>query len=278
MNRIDLVVAGIDGSPQSLSAARWAAQWCTSYGTPLQLVAITGSPTDGARLRSHSGANADQHTQATEILDQTRAELAGIHPRLDIGTAVWTGTPADQLVDTSRTGALVVIGTRGVGGALSAWIGGVATGVVNQAPGPVIVVPVDLSPEPEDVVALGIDPGSPGTAAAEFAVDAAARIGASLRALAFVDHQGQTEAAARSVRELLARPLAANPGLTVDIRVEVGPASWMLGEAAADCRLLVLGARRRRSTLAGLLLGSTSKRVVRDAQVATAVVRDTPTD
>lgn len=273
-NPIDLVICGFDNSDQSRVAARWAADWCDRLGCQLRLMAVTGTVGTASRDagRGRLTPAEQQGPRTAEALAALRAELAQVHPQLSIDSAVLRGLPADQLLEASRAGALVVIGTRGLSPALSGLLGGVAEDVLSNASGPIVVVPSTLAQPTEHVVTLGIDPEGPSLAALRFALDIAERLRVGLRVVAAVEAGESAERAGLQLDDVVASVTDTHAELPIDQQVIRGRPHEVLARAAAGTELLVVGSRGR-GGLAGRLLGSTSRRVVREARVATAVVR-----
>lgn len=79
------------------------------------------------------------------------------------------------------------------------------------------------------------------------------------------------------LEETAARVRTENPGLLVETRTVPGSAHTAIVAAAADAQLLVVGSRGR-GGFTGLLLGSTSQRVLADAGCPVIVVHDIPSD
>ncbi len=202
----DLVVCGFDDSPQSLTAARWAADWCTRLHMRLRLLAVSGTVGTASRdiSRGRLAEPADQQAELSARLELVRAGLTESHPTLSIDSVVLGGLPADQLIEASRAGALLVLGTRGLGPALSSLLGGVAEDVVTRAPGPVVVVPSTLTRAREHVITLGIDPQGPSFEAARFALEAAERMAVGLRVVACVEAGESPDRAAMMLDDSLA--------------------------------------------------------------------------
>ena len=144
--------------------------------------------------------------------------------------------------------------------------------MVTRAPGPVVVVPSTLTRAREHVITLGIDPQGPSFEATRFALEVAERMVAGLRVVACVEAGESPDRAAMMHDDSLATAIGDHFDLPIDQRVVRGRSHEVLAEAAAGTELLVVGSRGR-SGLTGLLLGSTSRRVVREASVPTVVVK-----
>lgn len=270
-NPTDLVVCGFDNSGQARMAAYWAADWCDRLGCQLRLVAVAGTPIrDAGRGRLTPAEQPGPRTGAT--LGALRTELTDTHPGLAIDSTLLRGSPAEQLIEASRAGGVVVIGNRGMNAALSTLIGGVAEDVLVNAPGTVVVVPSGLTPPTDHVVTLGIDPEGPSLAALGFALDIAQRLRVGLRVVAAVEAGESAERAGLQLDDVVASVTDEHAELPIDQQVIRGRPHEVLARAAAGTELLVVGSRGR-TGLAGRLLGSTSRKVVREARVATAVVR-----
>lgn len=131
------VIAGYDGSEDSLRAARHAAALAAGLQRSLVLLHV---------------ANGDERVDITpELAD----ELAGAalrelredpaRPPLDlqVTVAVEEGDPVEVLAQVARerSAALIVTGTRGRGALRSALLGSVSAGLVHAAGRPVAVIP-----------------------------------------------------------------------------------------------------------------------------------------
>ncbi|NUP47460.1 MAG: universal stress protein [Catenulispora sp.] len=80
-------------------------------------------------------------------------------------------------------------------------------------------------------------------------------------------------AAKQLIEQVAAEVRTAHPGLTVETVVKSGSAPAIIAEAAEDAALVVVGSRGR-GGFTGLLLGSTSQRVLALARCPVLVVRD----
>jgi nucleotide-binding universal stress UspA family protein len=133
------VVVGVDGSPSSLAALRFAFVRATAAGRPLRVLQVrpgrpgTGPDTPGAG--------------SAEVAAADRAELAELlagwpqrYPGVELTAEVVTGHPAKVLVAESREAYLVVVGSRGRGGFRGLLLGSVSQQLLHHAQAPVAVV------------------------------------------------------------------------------------------------------------------------------------------
>lgn len=125
----DSIIVGVDTSPESIAALRWAAALAAQRGVALLAVHAEGLLEEGSYV---------PHVNVTELVEQT---LAGIAPSLTITSLVEPGPPTDTLLRVAhRTGAgHIVVGHRGAGDTGSD-IGSTALALVSRASVPVTVV------------------------------------------------------------------------------------------------------------------------------------------
>ncbi|MEU9077114.1 universal stress protein [Kitasatospora sp. NPDC004745] len=131
------IVVGVDGSPPSRAAVRWAARLAGLTGGPLEAVSVWDFPClhgeHGPVLPALDGFGSEH--RAAEILDEA---LAGcplpVHRRLR------AGAPGPALVAAAAGAALLVLGNRGRSSAAGAPLGTVAQYCLHHAPCPVTIV------------------------------------------------------------------------------------------------------------------------------------------
>jgi nucleotide-binding universal stress UspA family protein len=177
------VVAGVDGSEESLRAVEWAAREAQRHAAPLRLVSATAMP---PRMRAHGGV---PHTVADEMYGEsvralgeavTRAEE--VTSRLLIDASPLAGVPA-LAVTVSGSGALMlVVGARGAGGFAAMLLGSVSRYAAMHAPCPLVVVREETSAVHREIV-VGIGDPLDTSAALAFAFDEADLRGATLVAV-----------------------------------------------------------------------------------------------
>ncbi|MEU0465209.1 universal stress protein [Amycolatopsis sp. NPDC006131] len=259
------IVAGVDGSPSALNAARWAAHEAALRPLPLRLVHVG---TTGACL-----GEAQEQAQAAE-------------PGVRIHTRLRTGAAAASLIDEAETARLMVLGSRGLGGFPGMLLGSVSSALATHAPCPVVVVR-DAPPQRGPVV-VGVDASASSDAAIAF--DAAARRQAPLIALHTwtwtdmtlgetwsvlpidVDYAEVAEDERRLLAERLAGWREKFPDVDLGQRaVRDRPVRGLLAEAR-DAQLIVVGSRGRHAP-DGMGLGSTSQALLHHSPCPVALVR-----
>jgi len=141
---MERIVVGVDGSPGSEAALRWALKLAHETGARLEAVAaweltygwIDGYWPDIQRWSKEAAA------AATELLE--KAIAAAAHDRPEGAETIRTvveGPPAQVLLDRSKGADLLVVGSRGRGGFTGLLLGSVSQQCVHHARVPVAVVP-----------------------------------------------------------------------------------------------------------------------------------------
>ncbi|HEX8866833.1 MAG TPA: universal stress protein, partial [Lentzea sp.] len=282
----NLVVAGLDGSDSALRAVRWAALEAQRRGAVLRIVhAELPLPADALDMTGM--ARAALHDEAMMWVAKAIAAVQEVAPAVEIDTHVQVNTPAWLLELESRTAALVVVGSRGLGGFTGLLIGSVAVALAGHARCPVVVVrgeENDLGP-----VVVGVNGSPENWLVVDRAFEEARARGVGLVAVHAWHPPLGTARIAESVgivwseldvvREaFVAQRLEAcadrHPGVRVERHVVHGSAARHLVEHSAGASLLVVGSRGT-GGLRGMLLGSTSQAVVRHAPCPVLLVRPT---
>lgn len=137
-------VVGIDGSPQSEAALRFALEEARLRGLSLRVVcawdASAGSYLGEAFTPTADGFLEAEH-HAEEVL---RTALERLAPDADIPVEALAveGHPATVLVEQARDAELLVVGSRGRSAATSLLLGSVSQSLAHHAPCPLVIVPV----------------------------------------------------------------------------------------------------------------------------------------
>jgi len=288
------VIAGVDGSAESLTAARYAAWEADRRQLPLHLVhGLVYPPAYGYAIPPSGEFLRAVAEDAKGLLRGVEDTLRKEYPALEIDRRVIVGSPGGVLVDESKSASLVVLGTRGRGGFARLLTGSVSSQVATHAYGPVVVVraqPDDGEPVPgSGPVTVGVD-GSSGTAAVvAFAAGEAALRKVPLRLVHVwrtawdsvfplmveptIDDTALREAAGRIMAEAVAGLPRAYPDLVIEQRIVggVSPAYDLMREAAGSS-LLVVGSHGH-GAVTSTLLGSVSHAVLHHARQSVVLVR-----
>ena len=139
------IVVGVDESAHSHKALDWAMrEGGTRHAalTVLTVIPTMASPWTGNPLAVPHADEAIQHaTQAVEeAVAKSAASITGPQPP-SVSVRVFTGFPAQALVDASHDAELVVVGSRGAGGFATALMGSVSNQVAHHATCPIVIVP-----------------------------------------------------------------------------------------------------------------------------------------
>ncbi|BCW57200.1 universal stress protein [Arthrobacter sp. StoSoilB20] len=172
------IVVGYDGSEEANRAVRWAAGHAVLRGCSLQIVHCSlwvllsqnRGPVPGV-------ADSGLERAAHKVLEEGVALAKETVPELDVRGTLLHGMPRDHLVHVSAGAAMLVLGSRGLGGFMGLLVGSVSLEMAATAECPVAVIRAD--DHPDGPVLLAVDEtGSP--AALEDACLFAAATGAEL--------------------------------------------------------------------------------------------------
>jgi nucleotide-binding universal stress UspA family protein len=282
------VVVGVDGSDPSTAAAVYGADLARRRRLPLLLVHVTPwnlsggvAPTPSADFGRALEESAEGllRTILAEVLERTG-------PLPEVSTRVLDDYPVPGLCGISAEAAVLVLGRRGPRGLPGLMAGSTASGVVQHARCPVVVLPaedttragrrpvvvgVETTPEDEQVLAFAVaEAADRGTdlvavhAWREIALEVAAG-----RPTPFVDWTGVAEEEQALLAETVAGWRDKEPDVAIrEVVVRDRPAA-ALRDAALDAELLVVG-HRHRPVLARL--GSTVHGLLHRAPCPLAVV------
>lgn len=194
------VMAGVDGSAESLAAAEWAAREAQRRGLPLRLVHAWNRHPRQADGESESAV---QRHLARRVLQEAEARVRAVAPEVRLYDEQVEGPATAALPKAAEEAELLVLGSRGLSGFTGFLVGSVAQGVVARATRPVVLVRAGEETADEHLpagdggtstrtgyrdVVLAVDLDTPCDAVIEFAFEAARLRGARLR----VVHAWQT--------------------------------------------------------------------------------------
>ncbi|MDO5634024.1 MAG: universal stress protein [Micrococcus sp.] len=284
------IVVGVDGSEQSISAARWAQREAGARELPLTLATAYTVPAFWGYAADIGAAGLPDDTSLGEgvraMLESVVEKLdpEGVQPQL----RVEVGDAAGVLVDLSRHAELLVSGARGRGGFLGRLLGSVSSALPGHAYCPVAIIPAgeDGSRADEGTpVAVGVDGSVQGRAAALVAAHEAtlrqcplhmvcvvAPVSSSAAWLSVtVDEQAMERDLHQRVEEGAAWLRSEFPGLEITSELLHGSPVEAMVRQTETARLTVVGTRGL-GGFAGALLGSTSQGIAVHAKGPLMVV------
>ena len=282
------VVVGVDGSPSSTMAVRWAAREATMRNVGLTLVHVSNPPAVWPAAPIPAEIYQRHREEARKVLAEAikvaEDSVEGNRPKID--SELLSAAPVPTLIDLSKEAHMMVVGCRGQDALQRTLLGSVSIGLLHHAHCPVAVIhdeaPILLGPSQLPVL-VGID-GSPASElATAIAFDEASFRGVDLVALhAWTDSDisrvlsKQWSALQSRAAEILAERLAGwqerYPDVTVHRRLVFDrPARHLLDESES-AQLVVVGSHGR-GGFAGTLLGSVSTAVVHAARIPVIVAR-----
>ncbi|GAA2324666.1 universal stress protein [Streptomyces cuspidosporus] len=258
------VTVGLDGSPESLAAAGWAAREAQRRGLSLNLVhaldwhSFTYAPLTGGKSLAR---------WAERLPHDTAARLRRDHPDLRIVHQQVTTEPVPSLLAAAEDSELLVLGSRGLSRVTGVLVGSVALSIVARAELPVVLVPTGgadrgdrgigaattaSAARAHSEVVLGVDLGRPADQLLDFAFDAAARRAATLRVIhgwspppvsghPLLWSTGASARVARELAEVLHPWRAKYPCVEVSEQAVVGSPAEHLVDASDHAALMVVG-------------------------------------
>ncbi|WP_329303105.1 universal stress protein [Streptomyces sp. NBC_00659] len=137
--RVRHQLVGVDGSPSSYEALRWAVRHAGLVGATVEAVAVWELP----GLYGWSGPAVDMEADEQETGQRIRTEMAevlGPDAAESVRTHVVHGNTADVLLRAAEGAEVLVVGSRGRGGFASALPGSVSQHVSQHATCPVVIV------------------------------------------------------------------------------------------------------------------------------------------
>jgi nucleotide-binding universal stress UspA family protein len=143
------IVVGVDGSPASKNALRWALAHARRTGSSVEAIMVwQDSPVfAGYGWIPIATAGDDLAAAADAVLWRTLAEVLGeARHTLAVRARVVHGYPVETLLAASRTAQILVVGSRGHGTVAGILTGSVSRHCIRHAACPVLVMPAASLP------------------------------------------------------------------------------------------------------------------------------------
>ncbi|WP_067967875.1 universal stress protein [Nocardiopsis trehalosi] len=290
------VVVGVDGSDSSRYALEWSANQAAIRGLGVRIVTAIWPPeSEGAfaDVVRRDDDPAPRRQEARALLDYAHDWIGRLYPELAVATHVADTRPTEALLtEAGRPDtAAVVVGSRGLGGLASAFVGSIGVELAAKSPVPVVVLPKkhESAHGVKGRIVVGVDGSETSRRAVDFAFAQAAVTGTDLVAVcawqpmaAFASSMGPVPpeafdddavaaAARRTAEAELAEARVRHADVAVELKtVRAHPVVALL-EESTPADLVVVGSRGR-GGFTGLLLGSVSQSVLHGAHGPVAVV------
>jgi len=283
---MDNMLVGIDGSPDSRAALRWAATVARARGLPLRAMWAWQYPAEAVvSVGPLHLADPDEIALAVEaelraVVEAELGEAAG-----EVTLQVGRGAAAAALLRASRQGTvMLVVGSRGLGGFQGLRLGSVSRQLCEHAPCPVTVLRRGAVTQLERLnrIVVGVDGSEESLRALRAGHDLATRVGAALVAVNVIvpgpalDPGGgipvpDPEAARAQVQQWC--QTLGDAGTLPAIEVRSGDARTELLDVVREwsAELLVVGSRGL-GPVGRLLLGSVATWLVGHSDIPVTVV------
>lgn len=277
MNPISSIVCGVDHSPGSRAAARFAAALTDRLGARLVLVHAVAPPIPQSELgmaaRRTDWEVIDELRRAgSELLEEVAQELA----IREVVAELKFGDAGMVIADSAeQAGAeLLVVGSRGRGSVSSLVLGSVSLRLAVHAPCPTVIVPESAGAITNGPILCAVDDSEE----SRIALTTASTLAGHLAAQLLLVHVEPDDTRTPGSEELLAR-LVVECGLGTSVgrmMVHGEPAEAIVDAAASrNAEMIVIGSRGR-GALASAALGSVSSAVATQAPCPVTIVRPVP--
>ncbi|WP_328406041.1 universal stress protein [Nocardia sp. NBC_00403] len=283
------IIAAVDGSASSYQAAAWAAVDAALYHCNLHLVTSEALPTTYAPGVMMGPPETDLlRAQGEQVLaEATSIARQAAGEELDHTTELTFDAIIPTLIERSKTAAMLVVGSRGLGAFRRGLLGSVSAALTHHAYCPVTVVHQNSATDTVSLgrpVLVGVDGSTNSVPAIELAFEQASRRKVGLVALhtwsdvSSVDYLPVPgwDAARESEEVVLAENMAGwsdrYPDIAVQRIVACDRPVRSLLDASSNAQLLVVGSHGR-GGFAGMVLGSTSNALLHSVECPMIVVR-----
>ncbi|MEU3094609.1 universal stress protein [Streptomyces sp. NPDC006967] len=133
------VVVGVDGSPSSYEALRWAVRYARAAGAVVEGVYAWETPSSAGWAGPAIEPDFDAEQARRRFAEALNAAFPGERPP-GLRERLVEGDPSEVLIRASEGAELLVVGNRGRGGFARAMLGSVSQRCAQHASCPVVVV------------------------------------------------------------------------------------------------------------------------------------------
>jgi nucleotide-binding universal stress UspA family protein len=278
------IVVGVDGSPSSLAALRWAAREAQRRGVDLEVTLAYNRRVPGAPRTSRPQLLKDVVDLTSSLVESAVNQARLAAPHTHVRGAVLVGAAAPVLIEAAKTADLLVVGSRGGGGFASLLAGSVSARVTSHASCPVVVVRRDGNGT--GPVVVGVDGSDSADVATGFAFAEASRRGCPLTAVRAFSLPAPPDppepppldsdpAGLPELVDQLADWRDKYPDVPTDYVLRPGGAGSVLAAASRQAQLVVVGTRGH-GAASSLLLGSVGPQLLHHAECPVMIARARP--
>ena len=286
---MNAILVGVDGSEAATAAVRWAAKEAQLEHLDLKLVGVYDASTSdyAPGLIIPQDVIDAIRQDATDAVHSAASVAKEVASDVTVHTSIVDGDAARVLLELGKDASMIVVGTRKLGSVRGLFLGSVSITVAAHHHGRVVVI--DGEGNVDGPVVVGIDDSPVSDAAVKEAFRQA-----SLRNVPLVavhtwtpldvdalhgygidpdEVSRMSQDAVEALAERLAGFASDYPDVTIERKViPEDPAKAVLDAAGDKAALIVVGSRGR-GAFKGMLLGSTSQKVLREADAPVMVVR-----
>jgi nucleotide-binding universal stress UspA family protein len=281
------IIVGVDGSPASRTALRWAATDAVRRTSERVVVHVYDWRVVGARAPIGGASAADARSRAAALGESAGAAARSFAPGVNVRGEAVLGSTGPTLVSASANAGLVVVGSRGHGGFASLLLGSVSQQVATHAAGPVVVVRgrPDIAAGP---IVVGVDGSQAANHALGVGFEEAVARGTSVVAIRVytpaqppwgadvAPHVEDWEERKAYEHQILLDDIAQwkdkYPDVAVEAVVTAGHPAEVLTGVSSTAQLVVVGTRGH-GGFTGLLLGSVGLQLLHHADSPVLIAR-----
>lgn len=292
MTRFDSVLVGVNGSPASSSAIRYAAQEAQRLGSSLKLFHVVPNYVPIAPM--HPLAPSDLAAAGREILNLAMTEARKVLDPTRVSASLHFGPRIPVVLELADRARLVVLGSQERTVLDRLLTASTLVGVASRARCPVVAVPLGWTHtgEEQHTIVVGVKSTEHSAELVQRALEIADERNARLLLVhawelateyddlitARVDEDEWAARARRTIERATSGIRDAYPKVPVEIRVTHGQPARVLQAASDDADLLLLARRHRGFPLGHL--GGTGRALLREGHCPVEVVppADEPTD
>jgi nucleotide-binding universal stress UspA family protein len=147
---ITKILVPLDGSEHAYKALDWALDLAEKYHARIKLLTViplletfvTGTYSKPGKFPLLGPTPEEMQKRANAMLQDALKRAEKINPDIEVTTEVLEGRPSDKIIESATEGKydLIVMGSRGLGGAKEFFLGSVSDRVACEAKATVVIV------------------------------------------------------------------------------------------------------------------------------------------